>query len=174
MPTRCNLRQSSLFLDLRCKLSTSLYTYPGLADLFISIMRPNTPHLVYTPASAICSGGHFYCMSTIRDSIYGIFHTFSASSLLTNTEHTKDAHLLLQRIITYIHCLFIQHDFDTSQPDMPAPDVPDVSTFDGLIDLLMLCVVMELSNLLNPRAYQRDLTPKHHELLVTLHTCGLA
>ena len=58
-------------------------------------MRPNTPHFVVTPESAICHGGHFYAMSTIRDTIFGIYHMFVASKNITNTEHTQDAHLLL-------------------------------------------------------------------------------
>lgn len=137
-------------------------------------MRPNTPHLVYTTESAICHGGHFYCMSTIRDSIFGIFHTFSASGLLTNTEHTKDAHLLLRRIVTYIHFIFVRRDFNTNLSAMPTPHVPDVSTFEGTIDLFMLCVIMELGDLITPRAYRRETNPKRHDLLSTIHVRGLA
>jgi hypothetical protein len=137
-------------------------------------MRPNTPHLVYMPESAICHRGHFYCMSTIRESIFGIFHTFSASGLLTNVERTKDAHLLLQRIVMYIHYFFVCREFDPSKPVMLTPHVPDVSTFEGTIDLFMLCIVMELGNLINLWAYHRETNPGHHNVLSTIHIRGLA
>lgn len=64
-------------------------------------MRPNTPHCVVTFESAICKGGHLYATSTIRDSCYGYWHSFVASTLLTNTEHTTEAQLLLQRLVDF-------------------------------------------------------------------------
>jgi hypothetical protein len=174
MTTSGKWRGCYLFLVLRCKFLAIFQSLMRRCSQYTRIMRPNTPHLVYTMESAICHGGHFYCMSTIRDSIFGIFHTFSASSLLTNTEHTKDARLLLRRIVTYIHYVFVRREFDTSQSAMPTPHVPDVSTFEGTIDLFMLCIVMELGDLINPRAYRRETNPGHHDLLFTIHVRGLA
>jgi hypothetical protein len=57
---------------------------------------------------------------------------------------------------------------------MPTPHVPDVSTFEGTIDLFMLCVVMELGDLINLRAYHRETNPGHHDLVSTIHARGLA
>jgi hypothetical protein len=136
-------------------------------------MRPNTPHLVYTPEAAICHGGHFYSTSTIRHTVFGIYHTFSASRLLTNTEHTKHARLLLRRIITYIHYVFVRRRFQPTEPVIPTPHVPDVSTFEGTIDLFMLCIVMELGDLLDPRAYERRKLD-YKELVASIHARGLA
>jgi hypothetical protein len=57
---------------------------------------------------------------------------------------------------------------------MPTPHVPDVSTFEGTIDLFLLCVVMELGDLINPRAYRRETYPGRHDLLSTIYARGLA
>jgi hypothetical protein len=64
-------------------------------------MRPNTPHCVVTFESAICTGGHLYASSTICDSCYGYLHAFVVSTLLTNTEHTTEAQLLLRRLVDF-------------------------------------------------------------------------
>jgi hypothetical protein len=57
---------------------------------------------------------------------------------------------------------------------MPSPHVPDVSTFEGMIDLFMLCIIMELGDLLNPGAYRREAKPEGHDLVSTIQTRGLA
>lgn len=141
-------------------------------------MRPNTPHFVVTPESAICHGGHFYAMSTIQDTVFGLYHMFVASKKVTNTEHSHDAHLLLRRMVTYLHYVLVKRGskLDLSTPP-PTPHIPDVSTFEGVLDLLMLCVVMELGDLINPLAYRKKYRhgPKHdYDRLCTIHARGLS
>jgi hypothetical protein len=70
-------------------------------------MRPNTPHLVITPEHAICHGGHFYAMLTIRDTCFGIYHTFIGGSTLTNTEYSLHASQMLTRMLFFIHDSFV-------------------------------------------------------------------
>lgn len=70
-------------------------------------MRPNTPHLVITPEHAICHGGHFYAMSTIRDTCFGIYHTFVGGTSLTNTEYSLHAQQMLTRMLFFIHNSFV-------------------------------------------------------------------
>jgi hypothetical protein len=117
-------------------------------------MRPNTPHFVITPESAICHGGHFYAMSTIRDTIFGIYHMFVASKSITNTEHTRDSQLLLRRLVVHAHYVLVKHGSGLDLSTAP-PHVPDVFSFDGALDLFMLCVIMELGDLINPLAYKK-------------------
>jgi hypothetical protein len=141
------------------------------------MMRPNTPHFVVTPESAICHGGHFYAMSTIRDTIFGMYHMFVASKNITNTEHTQDAHLLLRRLVVYAHYVFVKRGSDLDLRATRTPHVPNVSTFEGAIDLFMLCVIMELGDLMNPLAYQKKYRRKHdrdYDRLCTIHSRGLA
>ncbi|KAG6905410.1 hypothetical protein DXG01_002892 [Tephrocybe rancida] len=66
-------------------------------------MQPNTLHAVYTPADAVCHGGHFYPISTIRDSVYGLYHTFVASGLITNADHWQASQKMLMQILALIH-----------------------------------------------------------------------
>jgi hypothetical protein len=141
-------------------------------------MRPNTPHFVVTPQSAICHGGHFYAMSMIRDTIFGIYHMFVASRNITNTEHTQDAHLLLRRLVVHTHYLLIKRGskHNLSMP-LPTPHVPDISTFEGAIDLFMLCIIMELGDLINPLAYRKKYRrdrDRDYDRLCTIHARGLS
>ena len=73
-------------------------------------MRPNTPHLVVTPEHAICQGGHFYATSTIRDTCFGIYHTFIGGLLLTNTEYSFHAQQMLTRMLFFIRDSFVGQD----------------------------------------------------------------
>ncbi|KAG6895342.1 hypothetical protein C0995_012820, partial [Termitomyces sp. Mi166 len=75
------------------------------------IMRPSLPHAVFTPVPTICTGGHFYCTSTLVDTVIGIFHNFVSSAYLTNTSHFSASHDILMRILTYyLHELPLHED----------------------------------------------------------------
>lgn len=137
-------------------------------------MRPNTPHCVFTPEAAICHGGHFYATSTIRPTIFGFYHGFAASSIVTNTHHTRDARLLLSRLVTYIHHVLVCSGFSPLTDSTPPVHVPDITTFEGAVDLFMLCIIMELGSLLNPAAYSRMKRVDHKDLLATIRARGLA
>ncbi|KAF8234637.1 hypothetical protein L208DRAFT_1154606, partial [Tricholoma matsutake] len=116
---------------------------------------PNTPHFVVTTQAAICHGGHFYAMSCIKDTLYGIFHMFCISKSITNTEHSCNSHLLIRRIIIYTHHILVKGDFRPSSSASLTPHMPDVCTFKGAVDLILLCVVAELGELLDPTAYKK-------------------
>jgi hypothetical protein len=70
-------------------------------------MRPNLPHAVYTPEHAICHGGHFYAISTIQDTMFGLVHSFITGNLVTNTDHVS-SRLLLRRMAHFYHGAFVQ------------------------------------------------------------------
>jgi hypothetical protein len=89
-----------------CKqLKLSCHTFSD--QIHFRFMRPNTPHCVVTTNAAICHGGHFYASSTVRDSCHGFLSSFVGSSLLTNTEHTSDALLMLRRLVEYFHLVYL-------------------------------------------------------------------
>jgi hypothetical protein len=46
-------------------------------------------------------GGHYYATSTLRDTCYGIIHSFAAGGLVTNSSHSDEAFLLLSRIVAF-------------------------------------------------------------------------
>lgn len=127
-------------------------------------MKPNTPHLVITPESSICYGSHFYALSTtIHDSCHGLLHTFVASLLLTNTEHTTALRDLLCRTLAY-YCKIFTSDYilsggvgiggtGKSMSEKYTGHIPNVFELDGLIDVLSLCNVAELENVLHYKIY---------------------
>jgi hypothetical protein len=73
-------------------------------------MRPNTVHVVFTAEHSVCRGGHYYATSTLRDSCYGIIHTFVAGGLTTNASHSKEAFMSLSFMLAYFHSEFIDSD----------------------------------------------------------------
>jgi hypothetical protein len=118
-------------------------------------MKPGTPHAVVTFEASICHGGHFYAMSTICATVYGIMHTLVGSNILTNAEHTMDSRMLLRRLVSYVHHHTVESRFQPS-PDLPTPTsghVPKLNTADGVMDLFSLLNVIELSNILHPLSY---------------------
>ena len=97
-----------------CLLYTRPYFSPNCR-----VMRPGTPHAVVTFKASICHGGHFYAMSTIRNTIYGIMHTLVGSNILTNAEHTMDSHMLLQWLVSYVYHHMVEAVFQPSLTSLP-------------------------------------------------------
>ena len=71
-------------------------------------MRPNTPHAVVTPVPTIVRGGHFYASSTIRDTVYGVLHTFARGMEITNSDNQAACFLLLARLVALIHGHYVE------------------------------------------------------------------
>jgi hypothetical protein len=83
--------------------------------------------------------------------MYGIMHTFVGSSVLTNTEHTTDSHMLLWWLVSHVYSHMVEHKFQASS-DLPTPTL--VHPFmDGVLDLFSLLNLIELSNILHPLSY---------------------
>jgi hypothetical protein len=82
-------------------------------------MRPNTPHVVFTAEHSVCLGGHFYSTTTLKDTCYGMYHTFVAGSIVTNAQHTKEAFMLLSRLLAFFenHFLSSRNDDDDGDDD---------------------------------------------------------
>ncbi|KAG6905081.1 hypothetical protein DXG01_005226 [Tephrocybe rancida] len=114
-------------------------------------MRPNTLHAVYTPADAVCRGGHFYPISTIRDSVYGLYHTFVASGLVTNADHWQASQKMLTRILALIHrnLLLPVPAQGIERAHTSYNHVTDLRTWEGILDQLCLHNFFELGNVLN-------------------------
>jgi hypothetical protein len=71
----------------------------------ISIMTSSVPHVVLTIESSICEGGHFFCTQRLSEMAFGIFHTFAASGLLTNTTHLDVLQSLQRMIVSWAESL---------------------------------------------------------------------
>ncbi|KAG6905652.1 hypothetical protein DXG01_001440 [Tephrocybe rancida] len=118
------------------------------------IMQPDTPHFVITITPCIARGAHFYCTFTIHDSIFGFYHTLIAKAV-TNADHPQASRELLCRLLT----LYNSYLTDSSeQRDTPIlVHIPDLSTFNGFIDLIVLCNWFEFLNVLSPWGYSAKL-----------------
>ena len=119
-------------------------------------MRPNTPHYVLTPQVAICHGGHFYAMSAICDTVFGLYHMFALSNFITNVEYSQASRLLLQRLIMHTHNVLVVGGVDAQFSQLPDPHVPNLATLEGMLDLFSLCIFVELGHFLDPPAYKRQ------------------
>jgi hypothetical protein len=131
-------------------------------------MRPDTPHTVITIEHSICYGGHFFVMSCMTDTLIGMTHAFMADSYITNTHHTK-SRLLLRRMVIFVYLGLVDQALEDDgvyfdgklSPNMLNafcldPDVehlPNPAQMDSLMDLISLCIIGVLINVLDFRTY---------------------
>jgi hypothetical protein len=114
-------------------------------------MRPNTPHAVFTPDHSICHGGHFYATSTMQDTMFGIVNTFMSPNGLTNTDHRPHG-ILLRRIAAFYHDILVKQRVEDDEYELG--HLPNLTSFEGVLDLLTFCNLMVLANVLDFRTYQ--------------------
>ena len=131
-------------------------------------MRPDTPHTVITINHSICYGGHFFVMSCMTDTLVGMTHAFMADSYITNTHHTK-SRLLLRRMVIFVYLGLVDQVLEddgmcfdgkplpnTLSAFCSDPDVehlPNPAKMDSLMDLISLCIIGVLINVLDFRTY---------------------
>ena len=97
----------SLLFDLAiaCMYIVLLFLLNILLTISLSYMRPNTPHFVFGMENTICYGGHFYCTSTMQQTLSGVIHSFMLDKFLTNTSHQASRQLLRRILMFYLHGL---------------------------------------------------------------------
>ncbi|KAF9455282.1 hypothetical protein BDZ94DRAFT_1180331 [Collybia nuda] len=113
-------------------------------------MRPNTPHCVYTHGHTICHGGHFYPTSCLQDTLFSLIHSFVAGNLVTNTEH-EASRLLLRRMVQFYHLALVGDQITLGNSS--SSHAPRIDTSEGVLDLFSICILTELSNVLNLVTY---------------------
>jgi hypothetical protein len=148
-----------------------------------SIMRPNTPHAVFTTEHSIVLGGHFYSFVNLQDTVQAIIHCFTIDNLVTNTEH-PDTRVLLFRMMQYLYKYYVQGASAESElyvsvhrtclidrPENQAKHLPDLTNVLSLVDVLSLCNFCILANVLDLNtysfpdlAYRQKPTAKHKRL----------
>ncbi|KAF8872168.1 hypothetical protein BD779DRAFT_1477708, partial [Infundibulicybe gibba] len=118
------------------------------------IMRPNTPHAVYTHGHAICHGGHFYATSCLQDTLYSLIHSFVAGSVVTNTEH-RASRLILRRMVQfYSHAHTNSLDDDPDDLEDHTYHMLSLDTSSGVLDLFAICILTEASTILSLQTYE--------------------
>jgi hypothetical protein len=111
-------------------------------------MKPNTFHYVVTLENSVTIGRHFYCASTILQSVIGIVHTFLMGSGITNVSHQDVLQSVLRRLMG-MWCM----RYGESSYSFDDHHTPDVSTPIGLQDMMALGNAMELGRVLDRRTY---------------------
>ncbi|KAF8878615.1 hypothetical protein BD779DRAFT_1474695 [Infundibulicybe gibba] len=124
------------------------------------IMRPNTPHAVYTHGHAICHGGHFYATSCLQDTLYSLIHSFVAGSVVTNTEHRASRQILRRMVQFYhhVHTNELASSIPVAACGVPVEGYQDhmlsLDTSSGVLDLFSICILTEASNILSLETYE--------------------
>ena len=179
-------------LAWNCKLKVFKIDHP-LIESFCRIMRPNTPHVVFTVESSVCRGGHFYAASTIRDSCYGMMHCFTSGTLVTNADHTSEAFALMGHMVVRWEQHFLgfkvapklgktrrtssispsYYHSQTLYLGMSPIDahIPKLNTWDGVLDMVTVSCLMELGNVLCDWCYKTNDHQERRRLMYTRKLC---
>jgi hypothetical protein len=117
-------------------------------------------HYVITVEDSIVYGRHFFPVSSLQSTAFGIIHSFVLHFVVTNDSHTTFS-TMLRCMMAMWHIHYIQ------QPSLVPtgnPHVPDLSTLNGLMDFISVGNILELSIVLDPRFYLcRDPSPLERE-----------
>ncbi|KAL0563669.1 hypothetical protein V5O48_018396, partial [Marasmius crinis-equi] len=119
------------------------------------IMRPCTPHWVYTLESSLCHGSHFFAGSTMTDTCFGLLHTFTSGFYITNQPDISHRLTLARIMCFWADALIDSGFFDCSKPPL-VEDLPDLWSISGVIDFLSLYNVIYLGSLLWPERYRKE------------------
>lgn len=71
------------------------------------IMKPNTPHAVFTFSDTVALGGYFYSFSTMQRTLVGIYHSVGMDSVISRTG-TSLVRILLFRMLQYLYKFFVR------------------------------------------------------------------
>lgn len=85
-----------------------------------SIMRPNTPHYVYTRKPFMGYARHLICGATLDQTCFGIIHTLLGQSILTSTSNPN----LLGYIPAFLRLWLDNLSLKTTDDPSTQPPVP--------------------------------------------------
>ncbi|RXW13935.1 hypothetical protein EST38_g11919 [Candolleomyces aberdarensis] len=114
-----------------------------LPEGYTVIVKPLVPFFLLSTKPSIFHTCRFISTSTLQSTCTG-FLVSAASGEPSDNQAQLAAHTLLRRLVHYYHLVYLQPDYLLNQEDFP--HVPNVLTWEGIITLLSLCNVFELSN----------------------------
>jgi hypothetical protein len=120
-------------------------------------MRPGTPHYVLTLEDSVTLGRHFYSSSTVRATTWSLVHSGILDESITNTRHPETEQLLRRMFWMYVT------DYSRSVGAVKGRDSPhsiDPRTTQGLLDIVALGNVLELSMFLDRRFWNHAVPPE--------------
>ncbi|KAH6907936.1 hypothetical protein BKA70DRAFT_1427768 [Coprinopsis sp. MPI-PUGE-AT-0042] len=127
-------------------------------------LRPFTPYAIITIEDAISHSSAFLSSSTIRSSCAGFMYSFVSQSSRENPTH-QACRMVFRRLVHYYHLayssgLFLECYASLSRSAEIA-HIPDVLTFDGVVDLLAVCNLFEMANILSYERYTPEGVPDY-------------
>jgi hypothetical protein len=149
-----------------------LLTVIDCADVSYSFQCPNVLHYVLTVAHSVAVGHHYYATSSVQDSVHQIVHSLVRRSLITNDMHIE-VRVLLRRMLTTWVDWYVQGHWESGtlcfiiswislSPSLGHPRSPhivDVTSAEGLLDMISLGCLIEFSNPLDQRLYLNEAIP---------------
>ncbi|KAJ2912705.1 hypothetical protein MD484_g7708, partial [Candolleomyces efflorescens] len=110
-----------------------------------AIIKPMTPFFLLSTEPSIVHTYHFIATSTLQSTCAGFLVSAITIEGSKNQAQTA-AHALLRRLVHYYHLVYLEPDYFLCHPDYP--HVPNVLDWGGIIALMSLCSLFELSNAL--------------------------
>lgn len=106
-------------------------------------MRPCTLHYVITTDNSTALGRYFYASSSIADSCFGLVHAMFCDDGVTNAsnDHT---HTIIRRIFSYWYQFYVE-----DQEMLNTAHIPDITQQEGLLDMIYVRNILELSKFLD-------------------------
>ncbi|KAF8953374.1 hypothetical protein BDZ97DRAFT_1679585 [Flammula alnicola] len=124
-------------------------------------MRVTQPHAVYGPKPTICYSSHFCLTHLMEATSQGLLHAFIINEFITNTSHCSSCHLLCH-IVDFYYLGLIEKIIPLSDPSYC--HLLQVNTFQDLINLLFLCNLVILANVLDFCTYLAPNQPEEKDL----------
>ncbi|KAF6745574.1 hypothetical protein DFP72DRAFT_1077351 [Ephemerocybe angulata] len=117
------------------------------------IVQPMVPFLLLSTENSITQMCHFYATSTIQASCLGFLHTALTGETFALSSQ-RASHNMLRRLAQYYLLIYQRKDYLLKRHDFP--HVPDILTCEGVLDVLSLCNVFELVNVLSHQPSDLD------------------
>lgn len=118
-------------------------------------MRPGNMHQVNTLEPSVCHGGHFYCSSTIADTVYSIYHQLF-NPWITNHQHHSSQRRLLVGILAFYHNNIVDDSRYIGKCDggkSQLRHLPNLLRARDFVDLLTLINLMDIGTIVWPERY---------------------
>ncbi|KAL0571279.1 hypothetical protein V5O48_010684 [Marasmius crinis-equi] len=120
----------------------------------ILLIRPCTPHYVLTLENSLCHVAHFLCASTITDTCFSVFHTFTHRKSIANQD-------VVARRISFPRMMCFWHDrllsgqdyFSRPPGTFVVDDIPILSSMSGVMDFLSLYNLIQIGSLIWKERY---------------------
>jgi hypothetical protein len=136
-------------------------------------------------------GGRYIATSTLRDTCYGIYRSsVTGDRSLSGDGHVREAFMLLSRIVAFYSTSLMTSEEDGLylheigkfsfkckgcslrlitllglDKDDPRNHLPNLTSFDGILDISSLFCILELGNALSPWAYGERDNVEHRRLI---------